>query len=58
MEQYRIGNLAKRDVVVDTSEDPYAADPSRHPIFSINNAKPFNAEPPLNLLAENFITPK
>lgn len=56
--QYRIGNLSKADIVVEDANDPYANDPVRHPVFNINNPRPFNAEPPLNILADNFITPK
>ncbi|XP_063690651.1 sulfite oxidase-like [Bolinopsis microptera] len=55
--EYRIGNLSKADIVKEDSEDPYANDPVRHPAFNINNARPYNAEPPLNILADNFITP-
>lgn len=37
---------------------PPAQDPSRHPFFIVNNAKPFNAEPPPELLLDaGFITP-
>ena len=32
-------------------------DPKRHPLLRPASAKPFNAEPPPNLLADNFITP-
>jgi sulfite oxidase len=56
--QYRIGNLSKADIVKEDADDPYANDPVRHPVFNINNPRPFNAEPPLNILADNFITPK
>lgn len=37
---------------------PPAQDPSRHPFFVVNTAKPFNAEPPPELLLDaGFITP-
>ena len=38
-------------------QDPYVNDPSRHPALKINTKKPFNAEPPMQLLADNFVTP-
>ena len=58
LEDYTIKNISKADIVVEDSDDPYGNEPSRHPVFNINNLKPFNAEPPLNVLADNFITPK
>ena len=58
LEQYRIGNLSRADIVKEDNDDPYINDPPRHPVFHINNPRPFNAEPPLNILADNFITPK
>ena len=45
-------------MVAEDPNDPYKDEPVRHPAFSVNNARPFNAEPPLNILADNFITPK
>lgn len=41
----------------DNEFDPYATEPSRHPILTVNNEKPFNAEPPAVLLPESFLTP-
>ena len=38
-------------------QDPYVNDPSRHPALKINTKTPFNAEPPMQLLADNFVTP-
>ena len=32
-------------------------DPKRSPLLRPASAKPFNAEPPPNVLADNFITP-
>jgi len=38
-------------------DDPYANEPKRHPILKVHSQKPFNAEPPVSLLVDNFITP-
>lgn len=36
----------------------FSQDPSRHPFFVVNNPRPFNAEPPPELLLDaGFITP-
>lgn len=58
LEEYRIGSLAPEDKVkvVDVN-DPFKDEPERHPALKVNSAKPFNAEPPLELLGENYITP-
>lgn len=60
LEGYRIGNLRLEDRGLDIQnmEDPFASDPRRHPILKPRSVKPFNAEPPMELLVENFITPK
>lgn len=39
------------------SSDPYASDPERHPVLRINSLKPFNAEPPPEILTDSYITP-
>ncbi|XP_060525796.1 sulfite oxidase isoform X2 [Cylas formicarius] len=59
LETMRIGNLSKQDQDQMTSDmdDPYANDPKRHVILKPASVKPFNAESPLVLLCENFITP-
>lgn len=38
--------------------DPYYNDPKRHKILKPASIKPFNAEIPLSILIENFLTPK
>nr|CAD7194648.1 unnamed protein product [Timema douglasi] len=38
-------------------EDPYACEPRRHPALKPSSKKPFNAEPPLPVLVDSFITP-
>ena len=39
------------------SDSPFAGDPSRHPALLVNNATPFNAETPLAIIGDSFITP-
>lgn len=39
------------------SSDPYSSDPERHPVLRINSLKPFNAEPPPEILTDSYITP-
>ncbi|CAL4120901.1 unnamed protein product, partial [Meganyctiphanes norvegica] len=58
-ETFRIGNLSEDDVgahMVDSS-DPYGNEPRRHVALKPASKTPFNAEPPLNLLVDNLITP-
>ncbi|ROT80584.1 putative sulfite oxidase, mitochondrial, partial [Penaeus vannamei] len=58
-EKYRIGNLSSSDVGahVKDMDDPYGNEPRRHVALKPSSKKPFNAEPPLPLLADNLITP-
>ena len=37
--------------------DPYAFEPERDPRLIVHSEKPFNAEPPMELLADSFLTP-
>lgn len=39
------------------SSDPYSSDPGRHPVLNVNSLKPFNAEPPPEILSDSYITP-
>ncbi|KAK8768271.1 hypothetical protein V5799_015266 [Amblyomma americanum] len=59
LETFRIGNLAAEDVgaALEGIEDPYLLDPKRHPSLKPASVKPFNAEPPLSTLADNYKTP-
>lgn len=66
LEEYKIGELAdgetdkQRFKSVDSEqsiEDPFSSDPERSPILLIRSHKPFNAETPLSLLADEYITP-
>lgn len=60
LETMRIGNVAAADRVPDVPEkedDPFSTDPQRDKDLVVRAAKPFNAETPLEVIAESFITP-
>ncbi len=61
LEELRIGNVHPSDrgrsSAAKIIEGPYANDPSRSPVLKVNTQTPFNAETPIVLLAESFITP-
>ena len=62
LEEYRIGNLDPKDVAENEelakSSDPYLLEPkNRNPGLLVKSKKPFNAETPLEVLADNFYTP-
>jgi sulfite oxidase len=50
-------NKTKQDIQHEITVDPFAHDPDRDPILKPKSVKPFNAEPPLEMLTENFLTP-
>ncbi|KAF7659768.1 hypothetical protein LDENG_00293290 [Lucifuga dentata] len=60
LSEYKVGELStedqKKQQTVESS-DPYSSDPERHSILRINNLKPFNAEPPPEILSDSYITP-
>mmetsp|Transcript_20263 Transcript_20263/g.34600 ORF Transcript_20263/g.34600 Transcript_20263/m.34600 type:complete len:430 (-) Transcript_20263:441-1730(-) len=56
LESYRIGNIDSSLLKNKLADDPYALDPERDERLIVHAAKPFNAEPPAELLDE-FITP-
>lgn len=59
LKAYKVGELSPQEeaeVAADVS-DPYSRDPQRHPAMRVNSLKPFNGEPPAEILSENFITP-
>lgn len=58
LESYRIGNLDENDQIEIDTSDPFGGDPKRHPALQPRSKKPFNAEPPPELLVEKFVTPK
>ncbi|XP_066564281.1 sulfite oxidase, mitochondrial [Amia ocellicauda] len=57
--EYKVGELCPEDLKkqMGSSCDPYAGDPARHPALRVNSLKPYNAEPPTEILSENYITP-
>ncbi|CBZ49724.1 unnamed protein product [Neospora caninum Liverpool] len=58
LESMRIGNLVKLEEASDSAlEDAYGNEPLRHPALIVRSEKPFNAETPLTLLADDFFTP-
>uniref|UniRef100_A0A915PM33 sulfite oxidase n=1 Tax=Setaria digitata TaxID=48799 RepID=A0A915PM33_9BILA len=60
LEELRIGNLDERDIVIvkfEDEDDLYYNDPKRHPGLVVKSEKPFNAETPVELIMDNFLTP-
>ena len=58
IEELRIGNITEKlPVEAAADNDPFAKDPARNPILIPSSKKPFNAEPPLPMLVDNFLTP-
>ncbi|KAJ0068551.1 hypothetical protein NL108_009660, partial [Boleophthalmus pectinirostris] len=56
----QVGELRAEDQKKQQSlnqSDPFSSDPERHPVLRINNLKPFNAEPPPEILTESYVTP-
>merc|ERR1712223_1799582 len=54
-----MGNIedVKENNKLATESDPYFFEPERNPGLVVNNAKPFNAETPLEILDKHFYTP-
>ncbi|KAM6038556.1 LOW QUALITY PROTEIN: sulfite oxidase, mitochondrial [Theristicus caerulescens] len=59
LREYKVGELSPEEAppALAAAQDPFAGDPPRHPGLRVNSQKPFNAEPPTELLAERFLTP-
>ncbi|XP_054641840.1 sulfite oxidase, mitochondrial [Dunckerocampus dactyliophorus] len=60
LSEYKVGELKAEDQKKQqnlTSSDPYSSDPERHPVLRVNSLKPFNAEPPPEILSDSYITP-
>ncbi|XP_054859958.1 sulfite oxidase, mitochondrial isoform X2 [Eublepharis macularius] len=57
LQSYKVGELSPEEPPQPSVGDPYAEDPPRHPALKINTLKPFNAEPPSEVIAENYLTP-
>lgn len=57
LKKLRIGNLKiEQGMEIDVA-DPYSTDPVRHPALKVLKRKPFNAESPVELMGDSFITP-
>ena len=61
---YRVGRLSEASIAeakkarAKDPADPYRNEPEgRHPALVVRKQKPFNAETPMTLLTENFLTP-
>ena len=61
LEVYRIGNIKTEDRAKAlrpvNPESHYSGDPIRSPILNVKSSQPFNAETPILLLDNNYITP-
>lgn len=60
LSEYKVGELSVEDQKKQQaikSSDPYASDPERHPVLHVNSLKPFNAEPPPEILTDSYVTP-
>ncbi|XP_053311618.1 sulfite oxidase, mitochondrial [Spea bombifrons] len=57
LQQYKVGELTGEEAGEVDAADPYSSDPSRHPVLKVNSLKPFNAEPPPEILTDSFVTP-
>ncbi|TNM89033.1 hypothetical protein fugu_005287 [Takifugu bimaculatus] len=60
LSEYKVGELSAEDLKKQqsvTTSDPYSSDPVRHPALRVNSLKPFNAEPPPEILSDSYITP-
>ncbi|KAM6294485.1 LOW QUALITY PROTEIN: sulfite oxidase, mitochondrial [Aegotheles albertisi] len=61
LREYKVGELSPAEAPLPPApgdtRDPFAGDPPRHPGLRVNSERPFNAEPPAELLAERFLTP-
>lgn len=58
LESFRIGNLAAEDDMgIKDLSDPWINEPNRPSFLTARSLKPFNAEPPLEILSEHFLTP-
>jgi sulfite oxidase len=66
MEHMMIGRLAdedqerideQMDILLESSDDPYANEPMRHKSLHVHSDQPMNAECPPHLLTQNYLTP-
>lgn len=60
LDQYKIGELDPHEPieqkVIDVA-DPFSGDPERSPLLMMLSPTPCNAETPMSLLVDSFITP-
>eukprot|EP00929_Paragymnodinium_shiwhaense_P009329 TRINITY_DN11345_c0_g1_i1.p1 TRINITY_DN11345_c0_g1~~TRINITY_DN11345_c0_g1_i1.p1 ORF type:complete len:639 (-),score=134.90 TRINITY_DN11345_c0_g1_i1:350-2266(-) len=56
LEKMRIGDLADFQPM-EKGDDPYSTDPERHPGLIFHNNKPCNAELPIELMLDSWVTP-
>ncbi|XP_012943234.1 sulfite oxidase [Aplysia californica] len=59
LESLRIGNIVEVATKKEAgaTDDPYRNDPERSPLLIPSSKKPFNAEPPQQMLVDRFLTP-
>lgn len=58
LETFRIGNIMPEDDAgVADLGSPWAMEPKRNKILKPASQKPFNAEPPVQILVQNYLTP-
>lgn len=58
LESFRVGNLDPSEMVGTADLDnPWANEPKRHPVLKPASERPFNAEPPAELLIDSYLTP-
>ena len=60
LETLRIGNVHPDDVAEvapSPGDDPYSHEPQRHPALRVRASKPFNAETPVQLIVDQYVTP-
>eukprot|EP00457_Paulinella_chromatophora_P004819 gb/GEZN01004832.1/.p1 GENE.gb/GEZN01004832.1/~~gb/GEZN01004832.1/.p1 ORF type:complete len:582 (-),score=112.97 gb/GEZN01004832.1/:149-1873(-) len=61
LSRLRIGRLPEEEVVQQNVqldvEDPFYSEPTRHPGLTVLTDRPFNAETPISLIPEHFLTP-
>ena len=58
LESYRIGNITEVPPKAQSNaNDPYRNDPERSPLLIPSSKKPYNAEPPVSMLTDRFLTP-
>ena len=57
LSEYKIGELDPSEIKPINSDKIYVNEPVRHPALKVHKEKPFNAETPLTLLRDHWVTP-